>query len=92
MGATSGAGTAYPSGASEFTPGIGFGSCCSIFSFVDHCLSFVLLWITDSDWYLQTLLAETIVFFPFSQSSLLKQFVGHLGFLVEKKNFIKIVI
>ena len=47
MGATSEAGTAYRSGAPEFTRGF---SSCSIFSFlccvfvvVDHCLSFVLL-------------------------------------------------
>jgi hypothetical protein len=34
MGATSGAGTAYPSGAPEFTPGFQWGSCYSIFSFI----------------------------------------------------------
>ena len=34
MGATSGAGTAYPSGAPEFTPGFLWGSCYSIFSFI----------------------------------------------------------
>ena len=33
-GATSGAGTAYPSGAPEFTPDILWGSCYSIFSFI----------------------------------------------------------
>ena len=33
-GATSGAGTAYPSGAPEFTPGFQWGSCYSIFSFI----------------------------------------------------------
>ena len=31
---TSGAGTAYPSGAPEFTPGFQWGSCYSIFSFI----------------------------------------------------------
>ena len=31
-GATSGAGTAYPSGAPEFIPGFEWGSCYSIFS------------------------------------------------------------
>ena len=30
MGSTSGTGTAYPSGAPEFTPGFWWGSCCSI--------------------------------------------------------------
>jgi len=44
-GATRGAGTAYPSGAPEFTPGFKWGACCSIFSFM--CMScrslFVLL-------------------------------------------------
>ena len=43
-GVTSGAGTAYPSGAPEFIPGFQWGSCYSIFSFicmfVDRCLSF----------------------------------------------------
>ena len=34
MGATSGAGTAYPSGAPELTPGFQWGSCYSIFSFI----------------------------------------------------------
>jgi hypothetical protein len=43
--ATSGAGTAYPYGAPEFTTGFWWGSCYSIFSFmyicfVDRCLSF----------------------------------------------------
>ena len=33
-GVTSGAGTAYPSGAPEFTPGFQWGSCYSIFSFI----------------------------------------------------------
>ena len=33
-GVTSGAGTAYPSGAPEFTPGFKWGSCYSIFSFI----------------------------------------------------------
>jgi len=33
-GATSKAGTAYPSGAPEFTPGFKGGSCYSIFSFM----------------------------------------------------------
>jgi len=45
---TSGAGTAYPSGAHEFTHGFQWGSCFSIFSvmcnvFVDRCLSFSTL-------------------------------------------------
>ena len=45
-GATSGAGTAYPSGAREFTPGFQWGSCYSIFSFMCmFCRSlFVLLY------------------------------------------------
>ena len=45
-GATSGAGTAYPSGAPEFTPGFQWGSCYSIFSFIGmFCRSlFVLLY------------------------------------------------
>ena len=34
MGATSGAGTAYPYGAPEFTPGFKWGSFYSIFSFM----------------------------------------------------------
>ena len=34
MGATSGAGTAYPSGELEFTPGFQWGSCYSIFFFM----------------------------------------------------------
>jgi len=34
MGTTSGAGTAYPHGALEFTPDFQWGSCCSIFSFM----------------------------------------------------------
>ena len=34
MGATSGAGTTYPSGAHAFTPGLQGGSCYSIFSFI----------------------------------------------------------
>ena len=44
--ATSGAGTAYPSGAREFTPGFQWGSCYSIFSFICmFCRSlFVLLY------------------------------------------------
>ena len=54
--------TAYPSGASEFTPGFEWSSCYSIFSFmcmfVDRCLSLflldivlsVLLRYTDSDY------------------------------------------
>jgi hypothetical protein len=41
MGATSGAGTAYPSGARGFIPGFYWGSCYSIFSFM--CTLFVLL-------------------------------------------------
>ena len=45
-GATSGAGTAYPSGAPEFTPGFLWGSCYSIFSFMcTFCRSlFVLMY------------------------------------------------
>ena len=42
-GATSGAGTVYPSGAHESIPGLQWDLCCSIFSvqcFVDCCLSF----------------------------------------------------
>ena len=44
-GATSGAATAYPSGAPEFPPGFSLCSCYSIFSFkyvcfADRCLSF----------------------------------------------------
>ena len=62
-GATSGAGTAYPSGTPEFTPGFVWGSCYSIFSFMCmFCRSlFVLLsssiyglWLLL--WYFQTLL------------------------------------
>jgi len=34
IGDTSGAGTAYPGGAPEFTPGFKWGSCYSIFSFM----------------------------------------------------------
>jgi len=34
MGATSGAGTAHPSGEHEFTRGYQWGLCCSIFSFL----------------------------------------------------------
>ena len=46
MGATRGAGTAYPSGAHEFTPGFKWGSCYSIFSYMCmFCRSlFVLLY------------------------------------------------
>jgi hypothetical protein len=59
---TSGAGTAYPSGAHEFTPGVQWGSCYLIFSFMCmFCRSLfvlflstivlsVLLWFTDSDY------------------------------------------
>jgi hypothetical protein len=36
-GVTSGAGTAYPSGAPEFTPGFMWDSCYSIFSFMCMC-------------------------------------------------------
>ena len=45
-GATNGAGTAYPSGAPEFTPDFQWGSCYSIFSFICmFCRSlFVLLY------------------------------------------------
>ena len=45
-GATRGAGTAYPSGAPEFTSGFQWGSCYSIFSFIYmFCRSlFVLLY------------------------------------------------
>ena len=42
-GATSGAGTAYPSGAPEFTPCFQWGSCLQFYlcvCFVDRCLSF----------------------------------------------------
>ena len=42
-GATSGAGTAYPFGAPEFTPGFQWGSCYSLVlyvCFVGRCLSF----------------------------------------------------
>ena len=60
-GVTSGAGTAYPSGAPEFTPGFKWGSCYAIFSFLCmFCSSLfvlflltivlsVLLRYTDSD-------------------------------------------
>ena len=46
MGATSGAGTTFPSGAHEFTPGFTWGSCYSIFCFICMiCRSlFVLLY------------------------------------------------
>ena len=46
-GGTSGAGTAYPYGASEFTPSFQWGSCYSIFGFICmFCRSlFVLLFI-----------------------------------------------
>ena len=44
MGATNGAGTAYPSGAPEFTPVFSGGrvirSLVLYICFVDHCLSF----------------------------------------------------
>ena len=63
-GVTSGAETAYPSGAPEFTSGFQWGSCYSIFSFISmFCrqlfvllylffwpLQFVLLRYTDSDY------------------------------------------
>ena len=37
-GSISGAGTAYPSGAPEFTPGFQWDSCCSIFCFLCNVL------------------------------------------------------
>ena len=44
---TSGAGTAYPSGAPEFTPGFQWGSCCSIFSFICmFCRSLLVLFLS----------------------------------------------
>ena len=44
-GVTSGAGTAYPSGAPEFIPGFQWGSCCSIFSSMCmFCRSLFVLW------------------------------------------------
>ena len=59
-GATSGAGTAYCSGAHEFTPGFWWGSCHSIFSFMCMvvCPSILflfvivlaILWITHYDY------------------------------------------
>ena len=44
MGTTSGAGTAYPSGAPEFTPVFSGSSCYSIFSFMYmFCRLFVFI-------------------------------------------------
>ena len=39
---TSGSGTAYPSGAPEFTPGFQWGSCCSMFRFLCRVLQIVV--------------------------------------------------
>ena len=39
---TYGAGTTYPSGASEFTPGFQWGSCCSICSYLYNDLQIVV--------------------------------------------------
>ena len=41
-GATSGTGTAYPSGAPEFTPNFQWGSCYSIFCFMCNVLQIVV--------------------------------------------------
>ena len=64
MGATSGAGTAYPFGEPEFTPGFLWDSCYSVICFICmfRRLLFVLLSFFDIRilitpfWYLQTLL------------------------------------
>ena len=43
-GVTSGAGTVYPTGASEFTPNFKWGSCCSIVSFyIEFSISLLVL-------------------------------------------------
>ena len=42
MGATSGAGTSYTSGAPEFTPGFLWGSCYSILNFYVYVLEIVV--------------------------------------------------
>ena len=68
-GATSGAGTAYPSGAPEFTPSFQCGSCYSIFS--SMCMLsrslFVLLYLFS--WYCLTLFDLRILITPLVSSN-----------------------
>ena len=66
-GATSGAGTVYPSGAHAFTPGFQWGSCYSIFSFMRiFCRSlFVLLYFFLLAIVLSVLLRYTDSDYPF---------------------------
>ena len=52
MGVTSGAGTAYPSGAHVFTPGFYWGSCYSIFGFM--CIVCRLLFVPLALFHLAT--------------------------------------
>jgi hypothetical protein len=58
MGATGGAGTAYHSGAPEFTPGFQWGSCYSIFSFFVYFVRLFVLF----------LLAIVLSVLPFTDS------------------------
>ena len=50
-----GAGTAYPSGAPEFTPGFQSGSCYSIFSFLCSVLQIVVVFLYFFFWLLRCL-------------------------------------
>jgi hypothetical protein len=83
MGATSGAGTAYPSGARGFIPGFYCGSCYRSLALCVRCLSFcpllairlsVLLRYTDSD-------------FPFGIFKLLSQLSLDCPFLIDSVVF-----
>ena len=49
-GVASGVVTAYPSGASEFTPGFQCGSCYSIFNFICMFCAYVFLRYTESNY------------------------------------------
>ena len=66
MDVTSGAGTAYPSGTSEFIPSFKWSSGSSIFGFLcfvlsfDYCIvsAYLILQLLITLWYLQTLLVS----------------------------------
>ena len=81
-GASSGAGTAYPSGARDFTPGFQWGSCYSFCSFM--CMLFVLFLLAIV---LSVLLRYTDFHYPFGIFKLLLPLSLDCPFLIASAVF-----
>jgi hypothetical protein len=103
MAATSGAGTAYPFGESEFTPGFCWGSCYTIFSFmckflyiaVCSCVLFLLaivlcvvLQFTAAD-YLFGIFKLFMIFVDFKHSIMISSLFDGCKLIRQKKGSVR---